>query len=170
MTHRCRSHAGLTLIEVLAALVILAGVVSVGGSWTIGLTKTAARTAATSQETSAQFRLLAVLERDLDQSIADSVKLADNGFELITLHRPGEPVPAWNRVRWQFDTTTKQLTRLAPSRDSDGATPMHVHDLVTDWIATLEAPKQESDAPDELTIAIRFQSGKQQSITWRRPK
>lgn len=168
MSHPQQSRAGLTLLEVLAALAILAGVVSVGSSWTIGLAKTAARTAVSSQDSSAHSRLIAVLERDLDEAMSQSVTVTDNTLDLITLHRPGERVPAWNQIRWEFDAARHHLTRIATASTSEQRALMSVREMLSDWTVTLSKPERDSEDPETLTVALRFSAGETHSVVWRR--
>jgi prepilin-type N-terminal cleavage/methylation domain-containing protein len=170
-----RQRPGLTLIELLAALAILAGVVSAGSAWTVTLARSVHSSARATQEFGARARLLAVLRQDLDSAQPQSVSVKEGTLELLTTHRPGAAIPAWRTVRWSFDPARRRLTREDGATKSQQRHRQSIDDIVLDWSAALEeAPRTERvNKSDVLTVRLRFSNptntrAETSVLVWRR--
>lgn len=160
MTHARPFRPGLTLIELLAALAIVASVVSAGSAWTLTLTRTAQGNAQSAQACAARARVVAVLQQDLDGAQPKSVTVKEGTLECLTIHRPGDAVPAWREVSWSFDPTRHQLTREEASPHLSQSGRQVIDGLVAAWAATWEeaAPSEAKPARDTLNIVLEFKN------------
>ncbi len=129
-----RARAGLTLLELLIALAIIAMVVTSTASLVIGSLRLAAASAARHGEAAAAAAAIELLRQDLHQALPQGVRMQpirDPGrvaapperrpenepppSELIiaTLHRvPGDP-PGPLSVRWWYDAEARAVRRAA---------------------------------------------------------
>lgn len=170
-----RVRPGLTLLELLAALAILAGVVSAGSAWTVTLSRSAQSSIRKSQQVNVKSRVIAVLQQDLDGATPSSVVVKDGTLEMVTTHRPGDPVPAWQTVRWKFDSAKHSLVREETSARSEDARTQAIDGLIDAWSVQLTFVEKtgRDQQPDVLTVEIAFAGdsiGKTSNsvVVWRR--
>ncbi len=109
-----RATRGLTLIELLAALVLLSVFVPLAGGWLVASAKAASVMTERSEGPSAARRALALLLDDLDAADAETVSLRDGVFSMTTPHPAPGARAAWRRVSWSVNEDAEVMRTSTP--------------------------------------------------------
>ncbi|MEQ9617531.1 MAG: type II secretion system protein [Phycisphaerales bacterium] len=161
MTRAIRD-TGMTLIETLAALVILSLAVAAGGQWLVSFARFSSSMEHVSSDELATIRVAELIRDDVFMRAQDDsgrlLLLDDAGFELVTSNWvPGDP-PGWNRVLWSFDDEDSWLVRTTrPVRDEGQPRERVVAQDVSEWSLNVfnEDEAAEGTAESvELSIAV----------------
>ncbi len=123
-----RFGRGLTLIELLAALTLLAVFTTALGALTTTLSRATHRIDRVAHSDRLAQRALALLRRDLDEAWADSttVDATHSSITLVTTHTLPAEAPGWATVMWRLEPDGDFTTSLVRER-----TPLHAEQTGT---------------------------------------
>lgn len=166
----------MTLLEVLAALVILSAFVAALGAWTSASARSVAATRAAAIDRLPVHRALAALRADLEES-SGVIEFDDeaNTVALVTNHAAGGGTPAWKRVLWRYDAWASALLRSdRPMHESgeprertvlEGVAGFRVERLGRGAATTAERPTPDAQ-PERWGLHIDASDGSTAYLVW----
>jgi len=151
-----RRERGLTLVELLAALVVLSLFVALGGGWLISSSQAIAIIDSETDRGVASARTLTYLLDDLDAAAPLSLQVDDDSISLSTLNPSPGSTAGWSRVTWR-NNDRGEVLRSATTLDSAEASDTEALPVMR---AVLEIiPLDASTPPRALLLRVEASSG-----------